>query len=123
MDCFTWVRTGCSATLTDAYATIAMIRNLNEDVNTESVDCLAWVKTVWFNCKGACVGARDGARERVAVAVAVAALLAGAPDSGDAQAGGVSPPFTVCARSWFEVWGSVWASEGGGGVGWGEREG
>ena len=41
MDCLTWVRTGCSATLTDAYATIAIIRNLNEDVNTESVDCLA----------------------------------------------------------------------------------
>ena len=50
--CFTWVRTRCSATLTDAYATIAMIRNLSEDVNTESVDCLAWVQTVWFNCKG-----------------------------------------------------------------------
>ena len=66
------------------------------------------------------MGARDGARERVAVAVAVAALLAEAPDSGDAQAGGVSPPFTVCARSWFEVWGSVWESEGGGGLG-GER--
>ena len=28
-----------------------------------------------------------------------------APDSGGAQAGGVSPPFTVCAHSWFEVWG------------------
>ena len=27
------------------------------------------------------------------------------PDSGDAQAGGVSPPFTVCAHSWFEAWG------------------
>jgi hypothetical protein len=27
------------------------------------------------------------------------------PDSGGAQAGGVSPPFTVCAHSWFEVWG------------------
>ena len=26
VDCFTRVRTGCSATLTDAYATIAMIR-------------------------------------------------------------------------------------------------
>ena len=68
------------------------------------------------------MGARHGAKERVAVAVAVAALLVGPPDSGDAQAGGVSPPFTVCARSWFEVWGSVWASDGGG-VGWGEREG
>ena len=42
------------------------------------------------------------------------------PDNGGAQAGGVSPPFTVCARSWFEVWGSVWESEGGGGLG-GER--
>ena len=52
VDCFTWVRTACSATLTDAYATIAMFRNSNEDVNTESVDCLAWVQTVWFNCKG-----------------------------------------------------------------------
>ena len=27
------------------------------------------------------------------------------PDSGGAQAGGVSPPFTVCAHSWFEVCG------------------
>ena len=107
MDCFTWVRTGCSATLTDAYATIAMIRNLNEDVDTESVDCLAWVKTEWFNCKGACVGARDGAKEWVAVAVAVAVLPAGAPDNGDTQAGGVSSPFTVCAHSWFEVCGAV----------------
>ena len=62
--------------------------------------------------QGACVGARHGAKERVAVAVAVAALLVGPPDSGDAQAGGVSPPFTVCARSWFEVWGGVWGSEG-----------
>ena len=63
-------------------------------------------------------------REQIAVAVAdaVAALLAGTPDSGGAQAGGVSPPFTVCAHSWFEVWGGVWA-RGGGGVGWGEREG
>ena len=52
-------------------------------------------------------------------AVAVAVRRVRTPDSGDAQAGGVSPPFTVCARSWFEVWGSVWASEGGG-VGWGE---
>ena len=69
----------------------------------------------------ACVGARDGARGRVAVAVAVAALLAEAPDSGGAQAGGVSPPFTVCARSWFEVWWIVWASEGGGWAGGRER--
>ena len=68
----------------------------------------------------ACVGARGGARARVAVAVAVAALLAETPDNGDAQAGGVSPPFTVCARSWFEVWGCVWARERGGGLG-GER--
>ena len=60
---------------------------------------------------------RGGERKRVAVAVAVAALLADTPDSGDAQAGGVSPPFTVCARSWFEVWGSVWESEGGSGLG------
>ena len=30
------------------------------------------------------------------------------PDSGGAQAGGVSPPFTVCAHSWFEVWGGAW---------------
>ena len=36
---------------------------------------------------------------------AVAALLAETPDSGGAQAGGVSPPFTVCAHSWFEVGG------------------
>ena len=42
---------------------------------------------MWFNYKEAWLGARGGARERVAVAVAVAALLAGAPDSGDAQAG------------------------------------
>ena len=68
----------------------------------------------------ACVGAWDGPRARVAVAGAVPALLAEAPDGGDAQAGGVSPPFTVCARSWFEVWGSVWESEGGSGLG-GER--
>ena len=27
------------------------------------------------------------------------------PDSGGAQAGGVSPPFTVCAHSWLEVFG------------------
>ena len=27
------------------------------------------------------------------------------PDDGGAQAGGVSPPFTVCAHSWFEAWG------------------
>ena len=66
------------------------------------------------------MGARDGAKEWVAVAVAVAVLLAGAPDSGDTQAGGVSPPFTVCVRSWFEVWGGVWVSKGGGGLG-GER--
>ena len=25
------------------------------------------------------------------------------PDHGDAQAGGVSSPFTVCVHSWFEV--------------------
>ena len=76
--------------------------------------------TVWFNCRGLCGCPRWG-EERVAVAVAVAALLAEAPDSGGAQAGGVSPPFTVCARSWFEVWGSVWASEGGGWAGGRER--
>ena len=29
------------------------------------------------------------------------------PDQGGAQAGGVSPPFTVCAHSWFEVWGGA----------------
>ena len=34
-------------------------------------------------------------------------VLAQTPESGGAQAGGVSPPFTVCAHSWFEVWGSV----------------
>ena len=62
------------------------------------------------------MGACGGEREKVAVA----GLLAQTPDSGGAQAGGVSPPFTVCARSWFEVWGSVWESEGGGGLG-GER--
>ena len=28
------------------------------------------------------------------------------PDDGDAQAGGVSPPFTVCVHSWFEVRGA-----------------
>ena len=55
------------------------------------------------------------------VAVAVAALLAKTPDSGGAQAGGVSPPFTVCAHSWFEVWGA-WGGVGGGGGGGGERE-
>ena len=43
-----------------------------------------------------------GASERVAVAVLCSVR---APDSGGAQAGGVSPPFTVCAHSWFEVWG------------------
>ena len=35
--CFTRVRMRCSATLTDAYNTIAMIRNLSEDVNIESM--------------------------------------------------------------------------------------
>ena len=60
--------------------------------------------------------------EQVAVAVAVAALLAGIPDNGGAQAGGVPPPFTVCAHSWFEVGGSVGCSWGKG-TGWGEREG
>ena len=45
--------------------------------------------------------------EQVAVAVAVAALLAGIPDNGGAQAGGVPPPFTVCVQSWFEVGGRV----------------
>ena len=64
---------------------------------------------------------RGGERQRAAVAIAVAALPADTPDSGDAQAGGVSPPFTVCARSWFEVWGSVWESEGGGWAGGRER--
>ena len=53
-----------------------------------------------------------------------------APDSGGAQAGGVSPPFTVCVHSWFEVFGvrregkgvgRRW--EGASGVGRGEREG
>ena len=47
------------------------------------------------------MGASDGERAQIAVAV----LLAQTPDSGNAQAGGVSPPFTVCAYSWFEVWG------------------
>ena len=47
------------------------------------------------------------------------------PDSGGAQAGGASPPFTVCVHSWFEVFGGGRAEgrEGGGGgrakVGWG----
>ena len=42
------------------------------------------------------------------VAVAVAQRRrARPPDSGGAQAGGVSPPFTVCAHSWFEVWGGA----------------
>jgi len=71
--------------------------------------------------QGACVGARHGAKERVAVAVAVAALLVGPPDSGDAQAGGVSPPFTVCARSWFEVWGERVGEREGRWVGGSER--
>ena len=53
----------------------------------------------------------------------VAALPANTPDSGDTQAGGVSPPFTVCARSWFEVWGSGWERAGGGEVGWGGERG
>ena len=89
----------------------------SEEVYIESMDCLAWGQTVWFNYKGqrACVGARarGGARERVAVAAAVAALLlAEAPDDGDAQAGGVSSPFTVCVHSWFEVCEAVarWAN-------------
>ena len=68
------------------------------------------------------MGARDGARERVAVAAAVAALLAEAPDSGGAQAGGVSPPFTVCARSLFEVSGVEAGRREGGGAGAGGRE-
>ena len=63
------------------------------------------------------MGACGGEREKVAVA----GLLARTPDNGDAQAGGVSPPFTVCARSGFEVWGGVWAREGGGWAGGGER--
>ena len=44
--------------------------------------------------------------ERTAVAV----LLAQTPDNGGTQAGGISPPFTVCGHSWFEVcgaWGGV----------------
>ena len=53
------------------------------------------------------------------VAVAVAALLAKTPDSGGAQAGGVSPPFTVCAHSWFEVCGA--RAESGGGWGGGRE--
>ena len=57
----------------------------------------------------------------VAVAVAVAALLAQTPDNGGAQAGGVSPPFTVCTHSWFQVWGSVGRS-GRRGVGGSERD-
>ena len=69
VDCLTWVRTGCSATLTDAYATIAMHPELDEDVNTESVDCLAWVQTVWFNCRGLVwvpdMGPRSGLRLRL----------------------------------------------------------
>ena len=52
------------------------------------------------------------------------------PDSGGAQAGGVSPPFTVCVHSWFEVFGVRRGGEGVGrgwegasGVGREEREG
>ena len=47
------------------------------------------------------------------------------PDSGGAQAGGASPPFTVCVHSWFEVFGGRRAEGrgwGGGGraqAGWG----
>ena len=52
--------------------------------------------------------------------VVVQRRRAQASDCRGTQAGGVSPPFTVCAHSWFEVWGSVWESEGGGGLG-GER--
>ena len=53
-----------------------------------------------------------------------------APDSGGAQAGGVSPPFTACVHSWFEVFGARRGGEGVGrgwegasGVGREEREG
>ena len=67
------------------------------------------------------MGACGGERGQVAVAAAVAVLLAQTPDSGGAQAGGVSPPFTVCAHSWFEVrCVGREASAGGGGAG-GER--
>ena len=47
-----------------------------------------------------------------------------APDSGGAQAGGVSPPFTVCAHSWLEVCGERGAageSGAGGGRGMSDR--
>ena len=42
------------------------------------------------------------------------------PGNGGAQAGGVSPPFTVCAHSWFEVFGA-WEGAGGGWGGGRER--
>ena len=42
-----------------------------------------------------------------------------APDGGGAQAGGVSPPFTVYVHSWFEVFGVRGGEEGGGGREWG----
>ena len=116
--CFTWVRKRCSATLTDAYATIYTFRTRVRRCTLNRWTRLGTDGVVQLQRD--CASARGGAKERVAVAAAVAALLAGAPDSGDAQAGGVSLPFTVCARSWFEVWGSVWESEGGGGRG-GER--
>ena len=60
VDCFTWVRTACSATLTDAHATIAMFRNSNEDVNTESVRLPRLGKGGVVQLQRACVGARDG---------------------------------------------------------------
>ena len=43
------------------------------------------------------------------------------PDNGGAQAGGVFPPFTVCARSWFEVWGERVGEREGRWVGGSER--
>ena len=60
VDCFTRVRTGCSATLTDAYATIAMIRNLSEDVNIEPMMLPRLGKDGVVQLQRACVGARDG---------------------------------------------------------------
>ena len=60
---------------------------------------LRWRWRLWWRGGGCC-----------------AVLLANTPDSGDAQAGGVSPPFAVCAHSWFEVFG---AWRGAGGEGWG----
>jgi hypothetical protein len=119
--CFAWVWTRCSATLTDAYTTIAMIRNLSEDVNTESVDCLAWVQTVWFNCKGLVwvpgMGRERGLRLRVRFLRCLPKRLTAATHR-RAEFHRPSPSVPVRGLRCGGAYGRTR-----GGVGWGEREG